>query len=42
MGADDIRLDADTANQLATNLARLIAAARLRVTEPDDNELLTT
>jgi hypothetical protein len=41
MGADDIRLNADTANQLATNLAKLIEAARFRVADTHDDPLVS-
>jgi AAA+ superfamily predicted ATPase len=40
MGADDIRLDADTANQLATNLAKIIEATRFRITDSTDDPLV--
>ena len=42
MDADDIRLDADTANELATNLAKLLDATRLQVLQSRDNRLADT
>jgi AAA+ superfamily predicted ATPase len=40
MGADDIRLDADTAKQLATNLAKIIEAVRFQITDTHDDPLV--